>query len=208
MLRKNKKRYMIEDILEEATPKLIKKVKTEPKTKLEISSDKELLEEFINNMNLESNNLIDIESIDPEIKLDKYLWIIRQKEIELNKCKAIAEVSLNRTQNWLEKKEQSINSTIEFLTNQMQNYLNQNSLNKLSLPNGSIGFRKQPDSIEITDEELFLTTAASELLRHLPEKFEADLKSIKEYIKTTSEIPAGVELKSKDPKFYYKLSEV
>jgi len=199
---------MIEDILEEATPKLIKKVKTEPKTKLEISSDKELLEEFINNMNLESNNLIDIESIDPEIKLDKYLWIIRQKEIELNKCKAIAEVSLNRTQNWLEKKEQSINSTIEFLTNQMQNYLNQNSLNKLSLPNGSIGFRKQPDSIEITDEELFLTTAASELLRHLPEKFEADLKSIKEYIKTTSEIPAGVELKSKDPKFYYKLSEV
>ena len=208
MLRKNKKRYMIEDILEEATPKLIKKVKTESKTKLEISSDKELLEEFINNMDLESNNLIDIESIDPEIKLDKYLWIIRQKEIELNKCKAIAEVSLNRTQNWLEKKEQSINSTIEFLTNQMQNYLNQNSLNKLSLPNGSIGFRKQPDSIEITDEELFLTTAASELLKHVPEKFEADLKSIKEYIKTTSEIPAGVELKSKDPKFYYKLSEV
>jgi len=199
---------MIEDILEEATPKLIKKVKTESKTKLEISSDKELLEEFINNMDLESNNLIDIESIDPEIKLDKYLWIIRQKEIELNKCKAIAEVSLNRTQNWLEKKEQSINSTIEFLTNQMQNYLNQNSLNKLSLPNGSIGFRKQPDSIEITDEELFLTTAASELLKHVPEKFEADLKSIKEYIKTTSEIPAGVELKSKDPKFYYKLSEV
>ena len=199
---------MIEDILEEATPKLIKKVKTEPKTKLEISSDKELLEEFINNMDLESNNLIDIESIDPEIKLDKYLWIIRQKEIELNKCKAIAEVSLNRTQNWLEKKEQSINSTIEFLTNQMRNYLNQNSLNKLSLPNGSIGFRKQPDSIEITDEELFLTTAASELLKHVPEKFEADLKSIKEYIKTTSEIPDGVELKSKDPKFYYKLSEV
>jgi hypothetical protein len=41
----------------------------------------------------------------------------------------------------------------------------------------------------------------------LPEKFEADLMSIKEYIKTTSEIPDGVEIKSKDPKFYYKLSE-
>jgi len=195
---------MIEDILEEATPKLNKKVKT----KLEVSSDKELLEEFLNSMDLESSNLTNIESLSPEIKLDKYLWVIRQKELELCKCKALAEESINRTQGWLEKKEHTINSTIEFLSAQMRNYLNQNSLNKLSLPNGSIGFRKQPDSIEITDEELFLTTAASELLKHLPEKFEADLKSIKEYIKTTSEIPAGVELKSKDPKFYYKLSEV
>ncbi len=198
---------MIEDILEEATPKLNKKVKTEDKTKLEISSEKELLEEFINKMDLESSNITDFESVEPEIKLDKYLWIIREKEIELNKCKALAEESINRTQGWLEKKEHTIQSAINFLSVQMRNYLHQNSLNKLSLPNGNIGFRKQPDSIEITDEELFLTTAASELIRHLPEKFEADLKSIKEYIKTTSEIPAGVEIKSKDPKFFYKLSE-
>jgi len=195
---------MIEDILEEATPKLNKKVKT----KLEVSSDKELLEEFLNSMDLESSNLTNIESLSPEIKLDKYLWVIRQKELELCKCKALAEESINRTQGWLEKKEHTIQSAINFLSVQMRNYLHQNSLNKLSLPNGSIGFRKQLDSIEITDEELFLTTAASELLRHVPEKFEADLKSIKDYIKTTSEIPAGVELKSKDPKFYYKLSEV
>ncbi len=198
---------MIEDILEEATPKLNKKVKTEDKTKLEISSEKELLEKFINKMDLESSNITDFESVEPEIKLDKYLWIIREKEIELNKCKALAEESINRTQGWLEKKEHTIQSAINFLSVQMRNYLHQNSLNKLSLRNGNIGFRKQPDSIEITDEELFLTTAASELIRHLPEKFEADLKSIKEYIKTTSEIPAGVEIKSKDPKFFYKLSE-
>lgn len=200
---------MIEDILEEAVPKnYLKKIQSETNGKTKLSSDKELLEEFLNSMDLESNNINDFESIAPEIRLDKYLWVIRQKELELCKCKALAEESINRTQNWIDKKEQSINSTIEFLTNQMRNYLNQNSLNKLSLPNGSIGFRKQPDSIEITDEELFLTTAASELLKHVPEKFEADLKSIKEYIKTTSEIPAGVELKSKDPKFYYKLREV
>ncbi len=200
---------MIEDILEESIPKnYLKKIQSETNGKTKLSSDKELLEEFLNSMDLESSNLIDIESVAPEIRLDKYLWVIRQKELELCKCKALAEESINRTQGWLEKKEHTINSTIEFLSAQMRNYLNQNSLNKLSLPNGSIGFRKQPDSIEITDEELFLTTAASELLKHLPEKFEADLKSIKEYIKTTSEIPAGVELKSKDPKFYYKLSEV
>jgi cell division FtsZ-interacting protein ZapD len=131
---------MIEDILEEATPKLNQKVKTEDKTKFEISSDKELLEEFINNMDLESSNITNIESVAPEIRLDKYLWVIRQKEIELGKCKALAEESINRTQSWLEKKEHTINSTIEFLTNQMRNYLSQNSLKKLSLPNGNIGY--------------------------------------------------------------------
>ncbi len=199
---------MIEDILEEATPKLIKKVKTEPKTKLEISSDKELLEEFINNMDLESNNLIDIESVEPEIKLDKYLWIIRQKVTELNKCKAIAEESINRTQSWLDKKEQSINSTIEFLTNQMRNYLYQNSLNKLSLPNGNIGFRKQPDLLIVEDEKLFLENSKSELLRHIEESYEPDLKAIKEYIKQSGgDVPKGIELKAQDSKFYYKLNE-
>lgn len=200
---------MIEDILEESIPKdFLKKIQSETKNITKLSSDKELLEEFLNSMDLENNGLNDIESITPEIRLNKYLWVIRQKEIELNKCKALADESIKRTQSWLEKKEHTINSTIEFFTNQMQNYLKQNSINKLSLPNGNIGFRKQPDSIEITDEELFLSKAASELLRQVPEKLEADLKSIKEYIKTTSEIPPGVEIKSKDPKFYYKLSEV
>lgn len=200
---------MIEDILEESTPKLNKKIKTEDRTKLEISSDKELLEEFLNSMDLESNNITDIESIEPEIKLDKYLWIIREKEIELNKCKALAEESINRTQGWFENKEQSINSTIEFLTNQMRNYLNQNSLKKLSLPNGNIGYRKQPDLLIVEDEKLFLDNSKPELLKHIEEAYEPDIKAIKEYIKQSGgDIPKGIEVKTQDPKFYYKLSEV
>ena len=181
---------------------------TEDQSAIRIASDKELLEDFLNGLDLNDGDMASIDEIEPEIKLNKYLWVIKQKEIELDKCKALAEESISRTQNWFDKKENTINAAIEFLSNQMRNYLKQNKLNTISLPNGKIGFRKQPDIVEVTDEELFLTTAASELIRHLPEKFEADLKSIKEYIKSTSEIPDGVEIKSKDPKFYYKLNEV
>mgnify|MGYP003947905791 CR=1 FL=1 len=169
---------------------------------------RQLLEDFLDGLDLNDGDLVSIDEIEPEIKLNKYLWVILQKELEIGKCKALAEESISRTQAWFDKKENTINAAIEFLSGQMKNYLKQNKLKTLSLPNGNIGFRKQPDIVEITDEELFLTTAASELLRHVPEKFEADLKSIKEYIKTTSEIPPGIELKSKDPKFYYKLNEV
>jgi len=195
---------MLETVLNES---IDLKSKPEEQSAMQIVSDKELLEDFLNGLDLNDGDMASIDEIEPEIKLNKYLWVIRQKESELKKCTALAEESISRTQNWFNKKENTIIAAIEFLSGQMKNYLKQNKLKTLSLPNGNIGFRKQPDIVEVTDEELFLTTAASELLRHVPEKFEADLKSIKEYIKATSEIPAGVELKSKDPKFYYKLSE-
>jgi len=171
-----------------------------------ISTDKELLEDFLNSIDL-GIGLDSIEDIESEVRLDRFLWVIRQKEIELEKCIAIAEQSINRTQSWLDKKSNTINSGIEYLTRQMQNYLRQNKLKSLSLPNGSLGFRKQPETVEITDDTLFLEKAKSEFIRHVPEKFEPDIKAIKSYIKETSEIPQGVELKSKEDKFYYKLSD-
>lgn len=200
---------MIEDILNESVPKIDwgKEIPA-VKVSVNIASEKELLEDFLNGIETEVNSLNNIEDLEPEMRLDKYLWVIRQKEIELRRSQALAEESINRTQNWFEKKANTISSAIEFLSGQMRNYLKQNQLKTLSLPNGKIGFRKQPDAIEITDETLFLTTAGSELLKYVPEKFEADLKSIKDHIKKTSEIPAGVELKAKEDKFYYKLSEL
>ena len=200
---------MIEDILNESVPKIDWKNNTQAKDPpVKIVTDKELLEDFLNGIDSEVSDLKEIQNLEPEMRLDKYLWVIRQKEIELDKCKALAEESIKRAQSWIDKKANTISSVIEFLSGQMCNYLKQNQLKSLSLPNGNIGFRKQPDSIEITDETLFITTANSELLRHIPEKFEADLKSIKDHIKKTSEIPAGVELRTKQDKFYYKLSEL
>ena len=195
---------MVENILNE--PVSSNGISFEEKTGIAPMSDKELLEDFLNELDT-GDGIVSITEIEPEIRIDKFLWIIRQKEKELDKCKAIAEEAINRSQNWLDKKENAICSAIEFLTAQMRNYLKQNKLKSLSLPNGNIGFRKQPDSLEITDETLLFANARPEFLRHTPEKFEADLKSIKDYIKKTSEIPDGVELKTKEDKFYYKLSQ-
>ena len=172
-----------------------------------LSTDKELLEDFLNELDT-GDGLVNIESIEPEIRLDKFLWIIRQKENELKKCKVIAEQSINMTENWYSKKENTINSAIEFLTRQMQNYLRQNNMKSLSLPNGNIGFRKQVDLIEISDDDVFLESAKPEFLIYIPEIYKPDLKSIKEFIKNTSEIPNGVIINSREDKFYYKLADM
>ena len=103
----------------------------------------------------------------------------------------------------------SINIAIDYLTGQMRNYLKQNQLKSLSLPNGNIGFRKQPDAVIVHNEELFLENAKPELLRHIEESYAPDIKAIKDYIKQSGgDLPKGIDLKPQDSKFYYKLSEL
>ncbi|MBS1551553.1 MAG: host-nuclease inhibitor Gam family protein [Bacteroidetes bacterium] len=200
---------MLEDILNEAvsvTPS--KRTITENPDVIHIASDKELLEDFLNGLELNEDSIKSFEEVEPEIKLDKYLWVIRQKESELQRSKALAEQSINRTQAWFDKKENTISSAIEFLSGQMRNYLKQNKLKSLSLPNGNIGFRKQSDVVIIQNEEIFLENAKPELLRHVEESYEPDLKAIKDYIKKSGgDLPKGIDLKLQEAKFYYKLSD-
>lgn len=173
-----------------------------------LSPYNETLDDIISSWNLdEPLNAEGLDEASPEVKFDTYLWIIRQKEKELNKYRSISEESIKRTQLWLERKEKNFSTTIIFLSNQIKYYLKSNGIKTLSLPNGTIGLRKRPDTLEIINEELFYENAKVEFLRHTPESYEPDLKAIKDYIKQTSELPKGVILKSQEPKFYYKLTE-
>ncbi len=177
-----------------------------PKNITDIKSDAELFDDFLASLDLDTSNLTDTESIDGEIKLNKYLWVVKQKESELSRCRTIATDSIRGTTQWLNEKETQIQNAIDWLTSQMRNYLVTKDLKSLSLPNGTIGMRKQPDAVEVADESVFIANAAPDLLRHVPELYEPDLKAIKALIKDTGEIPKGIELKSQDPKFYYKLN--
>ncbi len=88
----------------------------------------------------------------------------------------------------------------------MKNYLEQKNIKSLTLPSGNIGFRKQPDKIAIVDADTFFEKATFDLIRVVPEKFEPDLQVIKARIKEKGEIPAGVDIVTPTPKFYYKLN--
>jgi len=201
---------MIEDILNESVP-IIDWGKNVPAANIsaEVATDKELLEDFLNGLESEGSDLKEIQDLEPEMRLDKFLWVIRQKEKELQRCKTLVEESINRTQSWFDKKSNTIGSAIEYLSGQMRNYLKQNQLKSLSLPNGNIGFRKQPDTIIIQNEELFLENAKPELLRYIEESYAPDIKAIKDYIKQSGgDLPKGIDLKPQESKFYYKLSEL
>jgi len=167
--------------------------------------DKAILEEIFEDMYEQIE--ADLAKADsPEVVFSKYLWVIKMKEKAIDNVKATASKLIQDIEDWQSKKIQQNQGQIDFLCTSMQNYLKQKNLKSMQLAPGTIGMRKQQDKILIIDEELFYEKADSQLLRHIPEAYEPDMKKIKEFIKTSSAIPKGVDVTPQDPKFYYKLN--
>ena len=169
---------------------------------------KRILEKYLDELfSEEEQEEFQKEEITPEIRFTRFLWKIKFIEQDIEKNRRVAEETIKEITDWFEKKKSQLEGQIRFLCDQMQNYLTIQDLKSLSLPSGKIGFRNQQDKIEITDYDLFYNKALPELLRHVPESYEPDMKKIKEHIKTTSEIPEGIDITPQDPKFYYKLNQ-
>jgi phage host-nuclease inhibitor protein Gam len=74
----------------------------------------------------------------------------------------------------------------------------------LRLPHGILKLRKGRDKVAITALDQFLAVGPKlGLVRTVPEEHAPDLQAIVNHIKTTREIPAGVEFISGDTKFSY-----
>jgi len=169
---------------------------------------KEVLEKYLDELFSEEEQAdFKKEEVTPEIRFTRFLWKIKFIEQELNKHQRVMEETISEVSGWFDKKKTQLEGQIRFLCDQMQNYLSIQDLKSLSLPSGKIGFRNQQNKIEIVDYDLFYNKAGNAFLRHVPESYEPDMKKIKEHIKTTSEIPEGVDITPQEPKFYYKLNQ-
>lgn len=169
--------------------------------------DKKLLEECLDEIfSKEESEELNAESISPEVRFTRFLWKINFLEQEIEKHSKVAEETVKEINDWFEKKKSQLKGQIDFLSNQMQYFLRINDCKSMVLPSGKIGFRVQQDKVEVVNQDLFFSKATSELLRHVPETYEPDMMKIKAHIKSTGEIPEGIEVSHQQPKFYYKLN--
>lgn len=173
---------------------------------LQLVSQPELECDFVIDDVLSDDKEISLDDTNPELQFTKFLYAIRYLEREMEKLKSNAENMIVEINIWLDKKIASKQNQIDHMCRLMSNYLTQNNLKSLHLPSGNIGFRKQPDKVEIIDVDTFFEKATFDLIRVVPEKFEPDLSAIKAKIKENGELPAGVDIVTPDPKFYYKLN--
>ena len=172
------------------------------------SEEKKVLEECLDELfSKEEQEELPKEDQKPEVRFTRFLYKIKFIEENIQKDKKVAEDTIKEINDWFEKKRNQLEKQIEWLGNQMQNYLVIQDLKSLSLPSGKIGFRNQQDKIEIVAKELFFNKALPELLRHVPESYEPDMSKIKKHIKSTGDVPEGIEVLPQDSKFYYKLNQ-
>jgi hypothetical protein len=137
---------------------------------------------------------------------DLMLLEIRNLQEEIERVFEQAERERTIIKNWAITKNSKLTNRIEWLSKKLELFLKEEDVKTLELAFGTIRFRKQPDRIEIIDDELFLHNATSNVLTIVPESAKADLSKIKAFIKRTGRIPQGCEVIPGDVKFSYSIN--
>ena len=127
-----------------------------------------------------------------------------QEEIELTFEQAERERTIIK--NWAITKNSKLTNRIEWLSKKLELFLKEEDVKTLELAFGTIRFRKQPDKVEIIDDELFLNNASSSTLTIIPEAAKADLNKIRAFIKRSGRVPQGCELIPGEIKFSYRIN--
>ncbi len=137
---------------------------------------------------------------------DLMLLEIRNLQEEIERVFDQAEKERTIIKNWAITKNSKLASRIEWISKKLELFLKEENVKTLELAFGSIRFRKQPDRIEILDNELFLNNANSSCLMIVPETAKADLNKIKAFIKRSGRTPKGCEIIPGEIKFSYTIN--
>ena len=166
-------------------------------------------------MKNEGERFIDLivkESEEKEQKLncemaDLMLLEIRNLQEEIERVFEQAEKERTIIKNWAITKNSKLAGKIEWIGKKLELFLKEEGVKTLDLAFGTIRFRKQPDRVEILDDELFLNNATSNMLTIVPETAKADLSKIKAFIKRSGRIPQGCEIIPGETKFSYTIKK-
>jgi hypothetical protein len=131
---------------------------------------------------------------------------IRNLQEEIERVFDQAEKERTIIKNWAITKNSKLTNRIEWISKKLELFLKEENVKTLELAFGSLRFRKQPDRVEILDNELFLNNATSNMLSIIPETAKADLNKIKAFIKRSGRTPKGCEVIPGEVKFSYSIN--
>jgi hypothetical protein len=151
------------------------------------------------------------EAEEKEQKLNRELADLMLLEIcnlqdEIERVFDQAEKERTIIKNWAITKNSKLTNRIDWISKKLELFLKEENVKTLELAFGSIRFRKQPDRIEIIDEEMFFNNATSSILSIIPETAKVDLNKIKAFIKKSGRTPKGCEVIPGDIKFSYSIN--
>ena len=140
-----------------------------------------------------------------EAYYDILLLEIKRLNSEIEKNFTEAEKEAELIKNWALTKNSKLQNRVDWLALKLEAFIKEREEKTIELPNGVLKMHKKPDKVEITDMDLFLKHARSELLTVVPEQLKPDLNKIKAWLKGHT-LPKGVTVTKGKEEFSYKLN--
>ena len=135
--------------------------------------------------------------------VDYLLGKISTLDAEIEEINESTEIQVNRINQWRESRIESIEKQKQYFLPSLHAFIQQSGKRTIKLVNGNINLRKLQPKLEIIDEEII----PNQFIK-IREVSTIDKSGIKAHIKSTGEIPDGVDYIEQNDKFVYKVNLV
>ena len=138
------------------------------------------------------------------MRADQLLTAVSVIECHMADANELVDKEIRLLEEYRSKELGRLDKQRSWLVFNLDGYMRSTGDKTLRLPHGILKLRKGRDKVAITALDQFLAVGPKlGLVRTVPEEHAPDLQAIVNHIKTTREIPAGVEFISGDTKFSY-----
>jgi phage host-nuclease inhibitor protein Gam len=144
-----------------------------------------------------------------KLRADQMLAAVEKLDEQMNDVIKLAEDEIKLIEEYRKSELEKLDKKRSWLCWNLEQYIRSTSEKTISLPHGQIKLRQGRQKVQIIDMDKFLKVGDRlNLLRKIPESIEPDLPAIHHYIKTTGEIPRGVDVIPAETKFSYSLTRI
>jgi len=132
---------------------------------------------------------------------DYLLGKVAELDKQIDEIDESADIQMQRIREWQESRIASIEKQKQYFLPSLHAYILSTEKKTVKLVNGVLSIRKRQPKLEIIDEEIIPNQFIN-----VKEVSSIDKSGIKAHIKSTGEIPEGVDYIQQDDKFGYKVS--
>jgi hypothetical protein len=184
---------------------VLDQTRTQPSTRRRLHRGETVMTDFIEELLAESaiadaNKRIEVN----KLRADQLLMAVSTLDTQMAEVNELADDEIQLIEQYRTTEIARLDKKRSWLLWNLEQFMRSTSEKTIRLPHGTLKMRKGRDRIAIVAMEKFLAVANKlKLLRKVPEEYNPDNAAILAHVKTTGEIPAGVEFIPAGSKFSY-----
>ena len=164
---------------------------------------------FLDELLLEAETAEEKQRIEVDkLRADQLLSAIAVLEAQVDDANRLADDEIKLVEEYRTMELARLNKKISWLAWNAEQFIRSTGEKTIRLPHGTIKLRMSRERVEITDLQRFLNVKTNQrFLKIIPESYQPDIQAVHNQIKTTGELPVGVNLIPGEVKFSYSTNK-